>query len=299
MGGFLVYSCTKITNIMDTKIIMCAFALVLGASSCAKTEQGRPNEPVKVTINVRGLDVDVEPMTKSKDASNGLTKIQYAIFNSSTNKTGTQVSTDTGFGTIELWLTPGTYSAYFAGTTDTNKGILMDKTNGSSPYYYINESNADVFFSGESLTITANSNAYTIDMSRLTGQLVVDLTDDDVPDDIAKATAVFPLAAQYNIKTNATTAPTTNKSTDITITGGAFNDVSHFLFPVTNQSVTISLLDANGGVLGSTSVNYDIIANKRTIIRGNILDIVTQKGLSVQYDDTWDDDNIVDLNGND
>lgn len=278
---------------MDKCFILCAFALALVSSSCAKTE--RPVKPVKVTFNVRGLDVNVEPMTKSTFASDGLTKIQYAIFNSSTTKTGTQVSTDTGFGVIELWLSPGTYTAYFAATTDTDKGMVLDNASSSSADYYIAENNADVFFAGKSLTIAASTNEYNFELSRLAGQLVIDLTDDNVPDEIAKATANFPNASHYNIKKSTATA-SQMKSCDIPINGGAFDDMSQFLFPAASQSVTISLLDENGGVLGSTSVNYDIIKNKRTIIRGDILDIVTQKGLSVTYNDTWDDDNVVTLN---
>lgn len=272
--------------------IIGAIALVLATSACSKTQEPQSEELVKVTFNVSTLDVYSEPMTKSSvNASDGLTRIDYVIMNNATTKTGTQTIEESPdeFGTIELWLSPGTYTAQIAGFA--GDGQLYK----SGTDYLLSTYNSDTFFCKETLTIDSG-NAYSIKLERLTGQLVIDITDESVSNDIKGYSVEFMPYPTYYIKTGVTTSPSSRITQNINVQDGTFPDFTYFTFqaPIA-QELTIKLVASDDSVLGQTIVGYNIYPNKKTIIRGNILDVITQKGLTITYNDEWGTDVIVPL----
>ena len=272
--------------------IIGAIALVLATSACSKTQEPQSGELVKVTFNVSTLDVYSEPMTKSSvNASDGLTRIDYVIMNNATTKTGTQTIAESPdeFGTIELWLSPGTYTAQIAGFA--GDGQLYK----SGTDYLLSTYNSDTFFCKETLTIDSG-NAYSIKLERLTGQLVIDITDESVSNDIKGYSVEFMPYPTYYIKTGVTTSPSSRITQNINVQDGTFPDFTYFTFqaPIA-QELTIKLVASDDSVLGQTIVGYNIYPNKKTIIRGNILDVITQKGLTITYNDEWGTDVIVPL----
>lgn len=271
-----------------------AIALVLGLSACTKTQEPQSGELVKVTFNVSSLDVNVEPMTKSSvNASDGLTRIDYMFIGNSGTKSGTQTiaANPDDFGTIELWLSPGTYTAQIAGFAG-NDGMI--EKSGSD--YYIYADNTDTFFYKQSLTIDTG-NSYNIQLERLTGQLIIDITDESVSNEIKGYSVGFSPYNNYYIK-NGLSMSSSRLTKTINVQDGAFPDFTYFMFqpPVDNVTeLTISLIASDNSVLGQTIVGYKIYQNKKTIIRGNILDVITQKGLTITYNDEWGTDVIVPL----
>ena len=274
---------------------MGAIALSMVATSCnhVRIEKDEPvNQPVKVTFNVSALDVITQSMTKSgnaKNASAGLGKLFYYI-TGSTTETGTQISTDTGFGTIDLMLTPGTYDAYFIGTPDATQNIdFYYHYNGTSVTF----GDADMFAKSLQLTI-ADAQSFDVTMNRLTGQLVVDLTDTDVPSNVK---SVKVTCTRRDCWSFTWCSATDNVSVEKVIQpeNGQFPDCIVNSFPIDDKTATITILDADNNVLGETSVDYNIVANQRTIIRGSIFDIIETNRLTIKYDDEWGNDNVVTL----
>ena len=272
--------------------IICATALVLATSSCTKTQESiESGELVKVTFNVSAFDVNVEPMTKtSVNASDGLTKLDYLIVSSGKSINGTQTisANPDEFGTIELWLSPGTYTAYFAGYA--GDGVLRDAGNKE---YRIQTTNAETFYFKNTLTISASENTYNIQLERLSGKLVIDITDENVPNDIKGVKVSFAPVDIYQVK-DELTITSTAITNDINVANGVFPEYGYFMFATQRaEDLLFQLIASDNSVLGECYVQYNIYKNKKTIVRGNILDIITQKGLSITYNDEWGTDVVV------
>lgn len=275
--------------------IFCAIALVLVTSSCSKTHEPQSGELVKVTFNVSSLDVDVEPMTKSSvNASDGLSKINYAITGNTGTKSGTQTITANPdeFGTIELWLSPGTYTAYIAGysTAADNNAIINRVDDG----FVVYTDNADTFIYASTITIDAENNNYDVTLARYTGKLVIDITDETIPDDVKGLKYEFGKYNTYYLA-KGLTPKGGNISESVMKSNGQFPEFGYYMFQSPEMTLTISALGENNAILGATSVSIQIYKNKRTIVRGNILDVITQKGLTITYNDEWGTDVIVPL----
>ena len=69
----------------------------------------------------------------------------------------------------------------------------------------------------------------------------------------------------------------------------------YYVLPQTNRSVNFTIYDKAGAKLGSTSVRVDFYQNRRTIVSGNLLDIISQKPFSITVTDDWEDDVIIPL----
>ncbi|GEM_PF-6016728 len=273
-----------------------AIALVLGASSCTKTHEPQSGELVKVTFNVAALDVNVESMTKSTNTAS--TGLEYLVMNlGMPNGTFKEIkqrkSTNPDeFGTIELWLSPGTYTAYVAGYVDYTDGIGM--INRTDDGFIIDTYNTDTFIYASGVTIDAENNNVDVTLSRYTGKLVVQLTDESVPDDVKGIKYEFNNYCSYYIQKGYTSKGKAI-SESVMKSNGAFPEYGFYMYESPVMPLTISVLGENNAILGSTSLDIQIMQNKRTIVRGNILDIVTEKGLTIKYTDDWGTDVIVPL----
>ena len=67
------------------------------------------------------------------------------------------------------------------------------------------------------------------------------------------------------------------------------------MLPQTGRSVTLTLFDSSGAELGSTSVAVSFYQNRKTIVEGNLLDIISQKPFAITVTDDWGEDVVVPL----
>lgn len=284
------------------KLMALLFALV----SCNNNNEITPDEKVcEVSFNVSTLNVSVEPMSRATSpASDVLTNISYCVKNTVTKKVyeGTQSLTNAGsdFGIIKLWLPLGNYEASFFGYGEKN-------VNGSARMYYdddynslwVDVKNKDSFIKTEEVTIEQDMTNIDMNLTRLNGALVVRLTD-EIPTDIGKIEinlGYFPRWSVYNEQAyyEGNDGLTTKFTDELTISNSLVDEYVYYVLPQTNRSVNFTIYDKAGAKLGSTSVRVDFYQNRRTIVSGNLLDIISQKPFSITVTDDWEDDVVIPL----
>lgn len=289
------------------KQLFLSMVLLLGLVACSNDNEISPvNEKGhEVVFNVSTLDVSVEPMSRATSpASDVLTNISYCVKNTVTKKVyeGTQSLTNAGsnFGIIKLWLPLGNYEATFFGYGEKN-------VNGSARMYYdddynslwVDVKNKDSFIKTEEVTIEQDMTNIDMNLTRLNGALVVRLTD-EIPTDIGKIEinlGYFPKWSVYDEQAyyEGNDGLTTKFTDELTISNSLVDEYVYYVLPQTNRSVNFTIYDKAGAKLGSTSVRVDFYQNRRTIVSGNLLDIISQKPFSITVTDDWEDDVVIPL----
>jgi hypothetical protein len=79
----------------------------------------------------------------------------------------------------------------------------------------------------------------------------------------------------------------------LTIQSSAANEFGFYVLPQAGRTLTLSIYDDLGTELGTTSVPVSFYRNKRTIVEGNLLDVINQKSFVVTGSDEWDSDVVV------
>lgn len=281
-------------------------ALLFALVSCNNNNEITPDGKVcEVSFNVSTLNVSVEPMSRATSpASDVLTNISYCVRNTVTKKVyeGTQSLTNAGsdFGIIKLWLPLGNYEATFFGYGEKN-------VNGSAIMYYdddynslwVDVKNKDSFIKTEEVTIEQDMTNIDMNLTRLNGALVIRLTD-EIPTDIGKIEmnlGYFPRWSVYDEQAyyEGNDGLTTKFTDELTISNSLVDEYEYYVLPQTNRSVDFTIYDKAGAKLGSTSVRVDFYQNRRTIVSGNLLDIISQKPFSITVTDDWEDDVVIPL----
>lgn len=281
-------------------------ALLLALVSCSNDNEFTSEEKAcEVMFNVSTLDVEVEPMSRATVvASDALTDIHYFIKNTVTNQvyTGTQTLSSAGadFGTIKLWLAAGTYEAKFFGygTNNTSGSASMYIPNGSnSPQ--ISLKNKDSFLFSEEITIEEETTNVDVNLTRLNGALIVRLND-EIPSEIGDIKVSFSYFPIWLISDEKATyegsfGESTAFSDELTIKNSSVEEYTFYVLPQTQRTIKLTIYDTADNELGSTSVVASFYRNRKTIIEGNILDIISQKPFAITVTDDWGEDVVVPL----
>lgn len=281
-----------------------SMALLLALVSCSNDNEFTPEEKAcEVVFSVSALGVEVEPMSRaSVPASDVLTNIHYYIKNKTTNQvfTGTQVSSSADFGTIKLWLSAGTYEATFFGYGANN-------TSGSATMYVHKDSdsprislkNKDSFIYTDDISIGESTTNVDVNLTRLNGALIVRLND-EIPSEIGDIKVSFNYFPEWLISSERATyegnfGESTAHSEKLTIKNSAVEEYAFYILPQSERTIKLTIYDTANKELGSASVVVSFYQNKKTIIEGNILDIITQKPFAITVSDEWGDDVVVPL----
>lgn len=292
--------------------------MILGVSlacftACNKDKGFENNEVKKVEVkfNVQALNVDVQPMNAARSVTTRaeeksvLTDIQYYFFNTVTNEkvSGNQSSSTTGgaFGQISVMLSPGRYDAVFLGNTANNAGGIFsvnlgDNITSNSAFSVFNK---EVFYLKTTYDITSATKSEEVDLSRVVGKLVLQLNDKNIPNDVSRIGVSFDYLPRFRPMYNeSTTTPigyheTFNK--DLVFTNSQIDELGVFLLPQQSKTMTITTYDSKNNPLGSTHVVFSIYSNKKTVIQGNLFDILNGRGFTITVTDTWDADVIIPL----
>jgi hypothetical protein len=303
----------NITTDMKKKIIYLMFlSCLLSCSKNDDVEDLAEAEKVQVLFSVKTLNVDVQPMDSpqlksldTKSAANSiLTDIHYYFFNTSNSElvtSGSQsINSDAAnFGKLSIMLTPGTYNAIFIGNTANNQGGTFSMNLGTvlSSASGVSVTDKEVFYTNTTYTITPNSTSENVDLSRLVGKLILRLTDTNIPSYIGKINAQFNYLPRflpmYNESATNPTGGGSDLNKDLSFTDSQISEMDVFLLPQTLRTLKITIYDEDNKELASTQVIFSIYSNKRTIIQGNILDVINQKDFNITVSDEWDSDVIV------
>ncbi|WP_163222020.1 fimbrillin family protein [Bacteroides sp. 214] len=290
---------------MATLVAFCSCSNENGIEDMPDTEM------VQVNFNVKALDVDVQPMNSPMlrssstraDASSVLTIINYYLKNTVTGKiySGEQRISDVGsseFGNISLWIPTGTYQLVFFGYgTDNSAGTATMYVEKDYNRAMINLKNKDSFYLKTEKTIGAENDRVEINLSRLNSKLVVKLND-AVPSDIKKVKVKMSYYPVFNTQNETVTHEGSSGIASVmesylTIENGNVNEFGFYLLPQSGRTLTLSVYDESNNELGACSITVSFYRNKKTIVEGNLFDVITQKPFVVTVSDEWDEDVIV------
>ena len=288
------------------KKLFISASLLLAIVSCSTDETIEQQDKLQeVTFNVSALNVSVEPISRATVlAKNVLTNIHYFVKNKATGKysIGTQTVTTAGndFGTIKMWLSKGEYETTFFGYGNTNvdgdASMFYDQSYHAL-WLYLN--NKDAFINKNEVSINNETSNVESELTRLNGALVIRLND-NIPADIGKVKVSFAYFPKWSVDDERATYEGNDglatKHTDyLTISNSRVEEYTYYMLPQTNVTVNLTIYDTSGGELGTTSVITSFFKNKRTIIEGNLLDVINQTPFSITVTDDWEEDVIVPL----
>ena len=283
-----------------------SMVLLLALVSCSNDNEITPEEKAcEVMFNVSTLDVEVQPMSRATvPASDALTNIHYYVKNTSTNKVfqGTQTLANAGseFGTIKLWLPVGTYEATFFGYgTNNTSGQALMYVHKDTQSPRISLKNKDSFIFYDDVTIDNETRNVDVNLTRLNGALVIKLND-EIPSDIGKIKVALNYYPEWIVENEkaiyeGNSGLATQFSDELTIKNSSVEEYTFYVLPQTGCSATLTLYDSSGAELGSTSVAVSFYKNRKTIVEGNLLDIISQKPFAITVTDEWGDDVVVPL----
>lgn len=299
---------------------LCALLLTACTTEEAVTEQPAAN-PIEVTFNVKALDVSTEPMAApshkaapSTRASveagqSSLNELRWWIYDEAQYKkyTGTQTKADAGanFGKVKLTLPPGErYFILFWGFNGLNADGTFELTDGSSSsgigdtrFYYFDK---DVFYTHINngyTQITAEQKEIPVTLPRLSGQLVLNLTDTQLPEGITSVEGKLYYYYGYSVVENKAesyiSVPQTFK---VNFEEGKAIPIRYYLMPDGNLSTKLVLTAYNGSTeVGQVEVKTPIYANRRTVVTGNLADVFSGREFTITVDEQWGEDNNVTL----
>lgn len=266
---------------------------------------------VKVKFNVQALNVNVQPMAILKSArtraiaKDVLTDIQYYFFNTETNEkvSGSHSLLTDGetFGQLSVMLSPGNYNAIFLGNTANNVNgtfsvDLGDNISSASAFSVFNK---EVFYTKTSYTINNATKSEEVDLSRIVGKLILQLNDKVVPNNVSKIGVSFEYLPRfrpmYNESTTSTTGYHATFNQDLNFTNSQIDELGIFLLPQTSKTMTISIYGLDNTIFASTKVVFSIYANKRTIVQGNLFDVINERDFSITVSDAWGEDVVIPL----
>ncbi|OCW94279.1 hypothetical protein A9168_07450 [Macellibacteroides sp. HH-ZS] len=290
-------------------IIMALAAMTLTSCSQEEPTLESSEKLVQVKFNVKALDINVEPMntrsitrSTSNASSSSLTYIQYYLQNITTGKlyTGEQKLSIVGseFGTIPLWVPAGTYNFAFMGYGENNpagSASMYIAESPTSPNSYIDVKDKDVFYNiTSSAAISTTDTLVDINISRLNAKLVLRLND-TIPSQISKIKAKITYFPRFNLNTNYatynnTTGAATSTESFLTITNGVVNEFGFFVLPQSNATLTLTVYDDSSTELGAYAMKVAFYKNRRTIVDGNLLDVINQKPFEITVSEDWGDD---------
>ena len=297
-----------------TKILL-GFVSLAFLAACSNNEESESqnSELVKVTFNVKSLDVDVEPMGGNANArkapmtraasspGDALHTIHYALMKVGSYQviTGEQTKASAGddFGIIQLTVAPGDYNMFFVATgANPARDASISFNWGDS---YTNETgftmtNQELFTHHERSIIDNTNTFFDVEVERLVGKLVVNLTDDELQGNVEKVKVSYEYLPRYLFSSDASqTDKWGHKSSinsEIEFKDGQFKEYTRFLTPQNGIVVTFTTYDINENEIASTSVTCNIYKNRRTIISGNLFDVLNNRNFTITVADEWGND---------
>ena len=267
-------------------LIFSLFVFVFVATSCEK-EFASDSGNVKLTFRTTTAD-------RTRGACDEyFQKLNVQVFDATGakvfDKVKTQTSADADFGSLSVQLSEGTYWVVAVGHSSTIsatiKSMQMVQFTASD-----GQKLTDTFCVCEQITVTDEPEHYDLTMHRVSAMFRVVLTEDEVPDNVARW--------QFNF--NPTTSEGTTKSTqsEVRPAGG---DMAVYTFPYMATTgmlkMTLSALSADGSVIRQREwADVPVTRNRITTYRGHFFEEgdgnITQSGFGFTVNGQWEGEDI-------
>lgn len=233
-------------------------------------------------------------------SESSLNEIRYWIYdaNTATEYKGSQTLAEAGedFGKLKISLTTGTrYYILFWGFNGNHKdgSFYFDAPEGYSSSTYFSAYDKDVFYkyvNESSIAITSATKNIDVELTRITGELVVQLTDTEIPNDIASVDISFyRLTSYYPDWGQARNMVELKKN--FVKDGASFKPIDLFLLPEpTARPLQLTAYDASKQAIGTATVYVPIYSNRRSVVTGSLANIFSGKEFSVKVDEEWGSD---------
>lgn len=290
-----------------------SLAFLAACSNNENSEVTKQSELVNVKFNVKSLDVDVEPMggnansrkapmtRASSSPGDVLHTINYALMKAGTYQviTGEQTKADAGddFGTIKLTVAPGDYDIFFIATgANPARDASLSLNWGDS---YTSETgftmrNQELFTYHERSMIDNSNTSFDVEVERLVGKLVVNLTDEELQENVEKVKVSYEYLPQYLFYLDESRKDKWGNSgsvdMEIEFKDGHFSEHARFVTPQNGIVVTFTTYDINEKEIASTNVTCNIYKNRRTIISGKLFDVLNNRNFTITIADEWGND---------
>ncbi len=133
-------------------------------------------------------------------------------------------------------------------------------------------------------------------MTRLTGRLVLDITD-QVPESVKRVTVNFYYHSRYRLtygvgKTYYYAVP---HLSDLTIIDNKVRLFEFNSFPINVTNFIISIYGDNDTLLDERTISVSTYENRKTIIRGELFNNIDSKDFIITVSDDWGEDNVINL----
>ena len=287
--------------------ISMAIALVWGMCllhACSSSMDEAPvNGKSRVQVDVRAFQFDIENedmRAASRSISDAATRLSFAVFDAKDVLIDTAVyqqSDETGFGSVELELYPGTYKLVAVAHNGEADATIASTTSVTLP----GTTFTDTFAKVQELTVEANKDCnFEMLLPRVTSAFILRVTDTP-PTNLKEMEVIVntggfhPTSLDLNPSTNLV-ANNWKQTRTIAVADISKNVLIYFIgmFPTATWTVNVSATakDTDGNeIISHTINNVSLAPNQKTIATGYFF---KSEGLgSFVLETTWGEDNEI------
>lgn len=275
-----------------------AVASLLFLGACTKEDAQELTTTHEVTFNVSTMGVVYEPLTRSAstpaELGSKISEIRYSVlkdgkgFSSGSQTYGANPST---FGTITVTMPSGVSDIHFIGIGE-GTGNAYFSSGSSSSTLGVRADNREVFY-GSITGHNYNSEVtQSLELRRSSGLITFNITDAaNAPSTFAGIDVSY-THYEFMSFTGGVQDPN-SRTRSFTGSSSNFPTVEIHSWPITNQKLTFSVKNQSNATVRSYTVTYDVYANKKTVITGELFG--GDQPFTVTVLDEWDDDNVVEF----
>ena len=288
-------------------------ASLLWAAGCTKTTVSDQDKTYPLKFSVSGLDVSYEPMARNSPAiatraedSPALYErfqtLEYFGYLVRTQKIrGTQTydpALPEEFGNIKAQVPAGNYYFGFFGIAPGigNHRISIGAIMGDNDY--LENTGREIWYKElRSFAVSEETENVEIGMTRLTGRLVLDITD-QAPESVKKITTGFYFPTRYVLSYGTGGAKYTNPIQQVSELTILDNKVALFefnSFPINGTSLIISIYGEGDVLLDEKDIRISTYENRKTIVKRELFNGIDSKDFLITVSDDWGEDNVIDL----
>ncbi|MGL4227785.1 MAG: hypothetical protein ACRCR3_03945 [Tannerellaceae bacterium] len=290
---------------MRNLLFISALLVLLLHVSCTQEETSEVGQTeIPVCFKVSTINVDTQPMSRSTTSGaqigDVVNKIVYFIFDESNKQIKYGISSFTpgtdpvpeGFGTIETNLMPGKYNVLFYALGKGSGSCSFVNSDLFNSESYFAHNNKEVFYFTGQMTITTSSNNHSINLSRKSALLKINITDQVLP---TVSKVVFSFSDSYRWYPKNSGMYKKEYSFNGNIKDNMVDIFEYyFSFPealISNPvDVKVSIYDSNNLLIGEKIIPTPIYENRRTTISGDLFSTLGNQNIDITIDDIWGED---------
>lgn len=298
---------------MKKSLLYCLLPLLF--FSCKKSEKTATPQPVN-SDKTYTAHFDVSTSTSNTKSTNSLqtnsvpadaplsavaNKLFYYVYNSSGQLIAqlVQDSTATNFGQITDTFSPGSYNIVMVAYRVTPQTLFFFVAPSNTSTYSTADFKAqgcDAFFKTFSLTVTNSAVTQSVELSRVVGQLQIEITDA-----IPAGTTSLQIQVVSDLGIGFSTGlPGTDASTlyvNVPIPASAIGKTNFIITTYvgnTSGAFTVNLSASNSAGVFATAMANNITCpvNTRTLLSGDLFSQLNNDSFTVSFDKGWDNNPI-------